>query len=291
MTPGSSATSAPCLHGVSSEIAIRRADGRRRRNGLGALQQTDLGADLGIRSFAISIELADVDADDGRAGAVDSLIERPDLPRAGSRRQPCWKANGVGGQHVGLTGELARGLMLAFTIGAVARKQRDDDVRSERAHDRYDVSENRIARPIGPDDGVVLGVSKIVGASEVLMCAIALSFREELSGADHSEEDLALAAHEVHAVLAAVEREIGGLDMAAQREPGDERVVFIVGMRADDQHACRRSDGRCLVAPGCGGRGRRLGVERSANKDQAAPECAERARRHRYYEHSTWRDA
>ena len=140
------------LRGVSSEIAIRCADGRRRRNGLGALQQTDLGADLGIRSLAISIELADVDADDGRAGAVDSLIERPDLPRAGSRRQPCWKANGVGGQHVGLAGELARGLMLAFTIGAVARKQRDDDVRSERAHDRYDVSENRIARPIGPDD-------------------------------------------------------------------------------------------------------------------------------------------
>ena len=72
-----------------------------------------------------------------------------------------------------------------------------------------------------------------------------------------------------------VEREVGGLDMAAQREPGDERVVFIVGMRADDQHA-RSPDVRGgLVAPGRGGAPAALGVEWS---DQQGPRLGTRVR-------------
>jgi hypothetical protein len=60
---------------------------------------------------------------------------------------------------------------------------------------------------------------------------------KQLLGADDAQRFAQFVADRVLPAVAPREREIGGLDVAAAREPGDDLRVFVVRVRADDQHA------------------------------------------------------
>src|SRR5581483_7576476 len=79
--------------------------------------------------------------------------------------------------------------------------------------------------------------AEVVGACEVLMAAVDAPRGEELLGTDHAELGTELVADEILSAVAAGEREIRGLDVAALGEPRDEPRVLVVGVRTDDQHA------------------------------------------------------
>ena len=139
--------------------------------------------------------------------------------------------------------------MLAVSISAVSREQRDDDLRSKRPDDRHDILEQGVARPCGPHGRIILGVTEVVGAREILVRLVPLPFGENFGGAHHPEQHLALSPIHVDAVFAARERQVRRLDMAAEREPGNERVVFVVWVRADDQHSRGGPDACGLLSP------------------------------------------
>ena len=65
---------------------------------------------------------------------------------------------------------------------------------------------------------------------------------EQLLGADHAEHRPELVADEILSAVAAGERQIRRLDVPRLGEIRDELRVFVVGVRADHQHARRRAE-------------------------------------------------
>src|SRR4029078_1621643 len=101
-------------------------------------------------------------------------------------------------------------------------------------------------RPLDVDGRIGRRGPEVVSAREILMSAVALSLLEQLGRADTRESCVALPPRDVHSALTARERQIGRLDVTPEAEPRDERVVLVLGTRADDQHArtWRESRGR-----------------------------------------------
>ena len=108
--------------------------------------------------------------------------------------------------------------MLPVTVGRRAREDGDDHLRPERAHDRDGVLEQRILRPFAERLVERLREAEVERAREVLTAAIDAARREQLFGADHAEHFAELVADQVLAAVAARERQIRGLDVAALRE-------------------------------------------------------------------------
>jgi len=84
--------------------------------------------------------------------------------------------DGIAGEHERFTRESPRDLMLRIPIRTVARKQRDHDVRSKCAQHGDDILQQRIARPSGVHDGVILRSAEIVRSSEILVRSVAFAF-------------------------------------------------------------------------------------------------------------------
>src|SRR6185437_13576182 len=238
-----------CVNGVASQVSIDRADRRRRQRLLRSLEPPNLGADLSVRLAALSIQLTNVDRQRPGRRAVDRLIECSNRPGTGERRGARRQPHGIAGVHEGFAGDATGHFVLPVVIRAVRREKRDHDLRPKGANRRHDVPEQGIVRPGRERNGIIARVAEIVGAGEVLMRAIALSFGEQLGGAHHAEERSALVADQVDAVLSARERQIRRLDVPAEGEPRDQRVVFIVGVGADDHDAGDGAGGGGLGAP------------------------------------------
>ena len=175
----------------------------------------------------------------------DQRIERPD--RQGERRggriaarraiKLLWAAGGVAEQIEGLARENRRDLMVTMAVRRGAREHRDDDLRPEAADHVEDVFENRVARPEPKRFVGGLGEAEVVRAGEELARAVELAGGQQLLGADDPQLGTELGADEVLAAFAAREREIRGLCAHAARQQHQQLRVFVVGVRADHEHA------------------------------------------------------
>src|SRR5258706_209350 len=113
---------------------------------------------------------------------------------------------------------------------AVSRvtKERNDDVRSECSNNGNDVLEENIVGPRRIENGVGALRPEIVGACEVLMCAIALTLGEKLLRTHHSERKLPFVASDVRTALPTREGEVRRLDVPSQATNGNFRSEWCV---------------------------------------------------------------
>ncbi len=94
------------------------------------------------------------------------------------------------------------------------------------------------------------GESEIDGTREVLLAAIVAPGRQQFLRAQCAEERTLFGTEQVLAALAARAREIAGTQFQPARAVSQHRVVLIVGMRADQQHAAEHVQLRQRVANG-----------------------------------------
>ena len=81
-----------------------------------------------------------------------------------------------------------------------------------------------------------LGEAEIDGAREKLLRSVDAPRRQQLLGADDAQRVALLGADQVLAALAPGERQVSGANLAAAREIGQQRRVFIIRMSGDHQH-------------------------------------------------------
>src|SRR4029078_7186795 len=129
-----------------------------------------------------------------------------------------------------------RHLMVAVPIPRRAGEHGDDDLRPERSNDGHDILHHRVVWPVLEGLRRALREAEVVRAREVLLCAIDAPSGEQFLCADDAERRPELVADEVLTTIAAGEREVRRLDVTAEREPGDEPRVLVIGMRADHEY-------------------------------------------------------
>ena len=125
--------------------------------------------DLVVRAAEDGIVLADVEAHRRPiARLVGAEVELGGTPRAVAGRDAARIARRVGGRIECLAREHARHLVMAVPIARRAAEDRDDDVRTERAHDRHHVAQHRVLRPVRVRLLGALGEAEVVRAREIL---------------------------------------------------------------------------------------------------------------------------
>ena len=127
--------------------------------------------------------------------------------------------------------------MVAVSVRRRSGEHGDDDLRPEAPDHIDDVFENRVPRPEPKCLVGRLRESEVVRAREELSRPVQLAGGEQLFGADDAELGAELGADQVLAALPARQREICRLGAHAARQQHQELGVFVVGVRADHQHA------------------------------------------------------
>ena len=129
--------------------------------------------------------------------------------------------------------------MVAVTVAWRPRESRDHDVRPERTHHRHHIVQHRVLWPVLA--GFIRGLreSEIVLAPEILVRPIDSTRSQELLGADDTQGFSQLVSNQVLPTVAARERHVGGVDVSAARQPGDEIRVLVIRMRGDPENAHR----------------------------------------------------
>ena len=122
-----------------------------------------------------------------------------------------------------------------MTAPLVSGKHRDDRLRPEPPDGAHRVLEQHFPRPARERLLQRAGVAKVVGAGEILAGPFDPPRRLELAGADDAELDPELGANQVLAALAARQGQVGRLPGQTTPHPGEKGVVFVVGMRSDEQ--------------------------------------------------------
>ena len=172
-----------------------------------------------------------------------------------------------------------RKLMMAVSVGARAAPDRVDHLRPERANHGDDVAEHRVTGPVLGRFLGVLGKPKVKCACEILTATVNAPRGEEFFGANRAEWFAEFVADKVLAAIAAREREIRRLDLPPAREPRNGLGVFIVRMRANDEHARRgRESAHQLVefrrAPVLGVRRWQRDRDRESSAREVGTECS-----------------
>jgi hypothetical protein len=217
--------------GKQRSLALQRAEALR------LVLRAALSRDLRVGAPEEGVVLADVDRQRRRlaveARAAVELQRRPGTESAGGG---AGEAHRIPRQIVRLAREDSRRLVLSVPVAGSAGEDGDDHVRPEGAHHRHHILENRVARPVTEGLLGALGEAEVVGAGEELPPAVDAPGGEQLLGADDAERLPQLVADQVLPPVAAGEREVGRLDAAAARQPGDEVGVLVVRVRGDHQH-------------------------------------------------------
>ena len=127
--------------------------------------------------------------------------------------------------------------MMSVPIARGAAEHGDDQLWPERAHDAHDIAEHGILRPVFVRFGGGFRESEVVGASEELSRAIGAARRHQLFGTNHAQRFTELIADRILSTVTAREREIRRVGVRATCQPAEQLRVFVVGVRADHEHA------------------------------------------------------
>ncbi len=125
--------------------------------------------------------------------------------------------------------------MLAVPIALGARETQNDHVRTESADHPHHVAQDLLVSPFLEGFLGGLGEAEVDGAREKLLRAIDSAGCQQLLRSDHAQRIALFRADQILAALAARKREISGPDLPAAGEVGQQRGVFVVGVRGDHQ--------------------------------------------------------
>ena len=148
-----------------------------------------------------------------------------------------------------------------MSVARCAAEHGDDDVRPECPNDAHDVAEDRVLRPVPERLCGRLREAEVICAREELSCAIDAPRGEQLLSANDAECFTKFVADGVLSAVAARERQVCDIGACAACQPAEQLCVFIIGMGADHEDACRgaerageivQRDGALLRACRCG---------------------------------------
>ena len=179
-----------------------------------------------------------------RVDAADPA--RVDLPRLPRSQAPDGAARGSapGRPRRGRPRGRAGRPRVVLPAARPLERQRQDDVRPERAHDAHDVAERVLAAPLREGLLDAEREAELVRAAEVLLHPVVAVQRVELRGAQHAERVEQLGADRVLPAFAARQREERRAHAEAAREPNENAVVLVVRVRRHVQHARPTPSGR-----------------------------------------------
>ena len=232
--------------GLRDQEVLRRSLALGRAHALAAMHAARHAGDFGIRVAQHRIIVARIDAD-----AIGHLLnffalllsESPRIPHQAlglpglHPLQLLWKSLGIGSHGERLPAQNRGRLVLAVAIARSAAEAQDDDVGTEAPDHPDHIAQNFFAAPFLETFLGRFGESEIDGAGEELFRAVDTPGREQLLGANDAELVALFGADEVLTALAAGQREIAGAHFSTTRQIGEQRGVFVIGMRGNHEHA------------------------------------------------------
>ena len=181
--------------------------------------------------------------------------------------------------------------MLAVAVARRAREERDDDLGPEPALDPEGVFEQDLPRPEAQRLVERSREAEVVGAREILARAVDPPRAQQFLRPDQTERNAEVAADQVLTTFAAGQRQVGHLGAHLPRDDGQESVVLVVRVRADDEHPLvhretlqqpierdETAGGGRLERDAGGGSGDRRGRGPSRRRGEAEEEQKERER-------------
>ncbi len=174
---------------------------------------------------------------DPERAADPALVELARLPH---RQGRLGEARRIGRGPERVAHELGDRVVVLAAAGP-GERQRHDHVRPELAHDVHDVAQRLLAAPLRERLLHAEGVAELEGATEVLLDRVVAVERQELAHPQHAERVEQLRPDRVLAALAAGDGEQRRAQPETARQPNQDPVVLVVGVRRHVEHARGRS--------------------------------------------------